>query len=663
MGVAASPDALQERVRAEVPALVVLAFDDMQGDTFALCRRIRALGDVPIVVATDLRNGSAVASAFAAGASDVTSLASSWQLLGYRAGALVRAGHAQAELRASREALEQLQRIASVGSWSLDSDTHEMRWSSGVFDLLGLAPGEVKTDFESFALCIHPDDREPTRDLIEGAIREQRRFDAALRVVLTSGAVRHIQLRGEPSTDGHSLRGTLQDITEQRRAQDKIRTLAQYDSLTGLVNRRRFMERLQKVLSTARRERHRTALLYMDLDQFKRINDTLGHTTGDELLQGVAELLFDRVRSTDLVGRPWSDRSSEVSRLGGDEFAVLLTELDSRDDAGLVATRILDALPTPIRVAGHEISTTASIGIAVFPDDGDDVETLVKHADRAMYHAKESGRNNFQFFEESMNAGAMRRLTLESHLRNALEADQMRLVYQPLIDATSGETLGVEALARWTDPELGAVSPREFIPLAEETGLIVALGDWVLREACAQTEAWREAGHGPLRMSVNVSTRQFGDRDLIARVANALRETKLDPSLLELEITESVLLQDDEGTARVLRDLRAMGLRVALDDFGTGYSSLSYLARFPLDTLKLDRALVRDLPTSPSARGIATAVISMAHALDLRVVAEGVDDQEQAVFLREHGCDEIQGFLVCPPVEPDELVAFLGTSR
>ena len=576
---------------------------------------------------------------------------------------MVRADRTREDFRASRESLEQLQRIASVGSWTLDSASHEMQWSGGVYDVLSLVRGEVKTDFESFSLCIHPDDRESARGLIEAAIEDRQRFDAGLRVVISSGAVRHIQLRGEPSADGEKLQGTLQDVTEQRRAQEKIRALAQYDSLTGLVNRRRFMEQLQRALASARKRSERMALLYLDLDQFKRINDTLGHTTGDELLQGVAEILFDRVRSTDLVGRPWADRDSEVSRLGGDEFAVLLTELGSRDDAGLVASRILDALPTPIRVADHEISTTASIGIALYPDDGDDVETLVKHADRAMYHAKETGRNNFQFFNESMNAGAMRRLTLETHLHSALEADQMRLVYQPRIDATSGRTLGVEALSRWTHPELGAVPPREFIPLAEETGLIVPLGEWVLREACAQTRAWHQAGHGELCMSVNVSTRQFGYHDLIASVTDALRGADLDPSQLELEITESVLLQDDEATARILRDLRAMGIRVALDDFGTGYSSLSYLARFPLDTLKLDRALVRDLTTSPSARGVATAVISMAHALDLRVVAEGVDDPEQAAFLREHGCDEIQGFLVCPPVEPDELVAFLATSR
>jgi diguanylate cyclase (GGDEF)-like protein/PAS domain S-box-containing protein len=659
--VASSWDYVFEAAAQGPPDLALLAFPEALAEVAGRCAEIRRRCPMPLVVVSDDDDETAIAACYEIRGIDLVATAVPVPILVGRVEQLLRGSRCETDLRESCESLERLQRIAKVGSWHLDADTREMHWSEQMHQILGLDVSEAKTDFEGFSLCVHPEDRESIQMLLEDVLREKQKFSAPLRVVLSSGAVRHVQMRGEISLDLETrAQGTIQDITEQRRAQERIRFLAQYDSLTGLANRGRFMEQLDKSMRLARREGHPMALLYLDLDQFKRINDTLGHTTGDELLQGVAQTLFDEVRSTDVIGRPLGDVDSEISRLGGDEFAILLTAMSARDDAGLVATRILEALPTPITVDRHSISTTASIGIAIYPEDGDDVDTLVKHADRAMYHAKERGRNNFQFFHESMNAGAMRRLTLESQLHRALEAGETRLVYQPRIDAASGAVIGAEALMRWNHPELGAVSPKEFIPIAEETGLICELGQWALEQACERCVAWGETGLAGLDVSVNVSTRQFGPQNLIARVTDALRNSGLDPSRLELEITESVLLLDDEATARVLRDLRAMGIRIALDDFGTGYSSLSYLARFPLDTLKLDRSLVRDLTSSPSARGIATAVISMAHALDLRVVAEGVDEQEQARFLTANGCDEIQGFLIAGPMEPDVLAAFVG---
>jgi diguanylate cyclase (GGDEF)-like protein len=418
------------------------------------------------------------------------------------------------------------------------------------------------------------------------------------------------------------------------------------------------MATLERARNRAQAGGHSMALLYMDLDQFKRINDTLGHGAGDELLRAVAAVLFDQVRSTDVVGRTGAP-DSEISRLGGDEFAILLTGVSSRADAEKVARRILEAVPTPVPVESREISTTASIGIAIYPDDGEDVETLVKHADRAMYFSKENGRNSYAFFSDAMTSGSMRRLTLEQQLRAALDADAMRLVYQPRIHLADQSVQGAEALLRWAHPELGSVSPKEFIPLAEETGVIIELGEWVLRRACRQLREWRAAGLARIRISVNVSTHQFRQGDLGALVAQALREAELHPSDLEIEITESAMLQDDEHTLSMLRKIRDMGVRIALDDFGTGYSSLSYLERFPLDTLKLDRSLVRDVGASPSARGIVQAVITMSHALGLTVVAEGVDAPEQIHALRELGCDEAQGFELAGPLEPPELATFL----
>jgi len=644
------------------PNLVLLAFPHMAADGFSLCGeldRMYADDPVPIIVLIDKLDGNAIASAYRAGAADVVVRPVEWTLLVQRVPRLLQMADSLSELRRTRASLESVQRIAGVGSWIWDIESQQMQWSDQMFAILGFESGGVKTDFEHFALCMHPEDRDVAIDVIKEAVIACQSFAVPLRVVLGSGSVRYVQLQGEVSAeDVFHVRGTMQDVTEQRRVQEKIRNLAHYDSLTGLANRRRFMEQLERARRNAHSNGHAMGLLYMDLDQFKRINDTLGHTAGDGLLQAVGDVLVDKVRPTDLVlcGRPGGE--SEVSRLGGDEFAVLLTKISSKEDAGRVAGRILDALSAAIPVEGHEIVTTASIGIAVYPDHGEDVETLVKHADRAMYHAKEQGRNNFQYFSKALNEGALKRLTIESHLRAAIEKEAMHLHYQPRVEIATGKITGAEALVRWNHPSLGAVPPKDFIPLAEETGLIVPLGEWILRTACARTRAWLDAGHDDIRVSVNISTVQFRDPNLIATVSRALADAELDPCQMELEITESLVLQDDEATAAILNEFRAMGLLIALDDFGTGYSSLSYLARFPLDILKLDRSFVRDVTMNASARGIATAVISMAHVLGLRVVAEGVDQEEQVRFLREQGCDELQGFLVSGALDPDEFLRF-----
>jgi len=662
VAVADSRAELVDAARRTRPDLFLLLFERMQADGFAPCGDLESWhseGGVPIVVAVDDLEGDGVAAAYAAGAADVVLRPVAWTLLVQRLPQLLDIADSLAELRRTQDSLERVQRIAAVGSWTWNIATQQMLWSDQVFAILGFRPGEVKTDFESFSLCVHPDDRGAAVGLIKDAVAAERPFAVPVRVILPSGAVRYVQLRGETTPKNvFQAQGTLQDITEQRRAQERIRHLAHYDSLTGLANRRRFMEQLERAQQFARSNGHSMALLYMDLDQFKRINDTLGHTAGDALLQGVGDLLIDRVRTTDVVVRSIADVDSEISRLGGDEFAILLTKISSKEDAGLVASRILSALTESIPVEGHEIVTTASIGIAVYPDHGDDVETLVKHADRAMYHAKERGRNNYQYFTNALNEGALKRLTIGAQLRAAIENEEMHLCYQPRVEMGTGRITGAEALVRWNHPELGAVPPKDFIPLAEETGLIIPLGAWVLRKACEQRRAWLDAGHDDLRVSVNVSTVQFRAPDVVTTVAGAIADAGLHPGHMEIEITESLMLQDDEATARVLRDLRAMGLRVALDDFGTGYSSLSYLARFPLDILKLDRTFVRDVTTNAGARGIATAVISMAHALGLSVVAEGVDQAAQARFLHSEGCDELQGFLISGAVDPDEFLRF-----
>jgi diguanylate cyclase (GGDEF)-like protein len=439
---------------------------------------------------------------------------------------------------------------------------------------------------------------------------------------------------------------------------DRARTRAGRDGLTGLAGRDSFTQSMDDALRRARRDDHPAALLYIDLDRFKGVNDTLGHAVGDALLQEVARLLKGEVRPTDVVSTGGNQRAGAVSRLGGDEFTVLLSKVRQARDAGDVARRILDAVNTPVSVAGYEISTTASIGIAVFPQDGDDAETLLKRADMAMYGAKAKGPGRYEFYQPSMGQAFVRRIDLEKHLRHALERDEFEMRYQPRIDIRTGAMVGMEALIRWNSPQLGWVQPREFIPVAEETRLIVPIGAWVIETACAQLALWQRIGWSGLRLSVNVSSEQFVSSDLTKTVTDTLRATGLKPGALELEVTESLMVGEDNRTALALRDLRAIGVALALDDFGTGYSSLSFLTRFPLDVLKIDRSIASGVEDDPAAASIVEAVVAMGSRLGLRIVAEGVDSAGQAERIRELGCDEIQGFLISQPLDAKELGDF-----
>ncbi len=454
------------------------------------------------------------------------------------------------------------------------------------------------------------------------------------------------------------------DITERKRAQQKIRELAYYDGLTGFPNRWFFQKRLRASLEWAKRNGHHLGLLYIDLDRLKSVNDTLGHSTGDRLLCEVSERLIENVKLSDYLGRPGSDDSqAPISRLGGDEFAILLTRIATPEDASRVAERVRDALAKPFKVGHQELFVTASIGIAVYPSGGENAEELLRNADTAMYHAKERGGNNWRYFEKSMNLAASRKLFLESRLRNALERHELALHYQPLREAASGRVIGAEALLRWTNPDTGPLTPAEFIPVAEETGLIIPIGAWALRTACAQSRAWQEAGYRPIRLSVNLSSLQFRQPALVETVARALEESGLSPAHLELEVTESAILEDDAATLATLRKLGDLGVGIALDDFGTGYSSLSYLRRFPFDRVKIARSFVAEITTSPSARALTTAIITMAHSLGLQVVAEGVETEAQAEHLIARRCDELQGFLFSLPVTAEEFVRFLEREK
>jgi diguanylate cyclase (GGDEF)-like protein/PAS domain S-box-containing protein len=442
----------------------------------------------------------------------------------------------------------------------------------------------------------------------------------------------------------------FRDVSAARAMALEMIHSAHHDFLTGLPNRMLLSDRVNQVIALAQRHGKKVAVLFLDLDGFKHINDSLGHAVGDKLLQSIAECLVDCVRGSDTV-----------SRQGGDEFVVLLSEVEHSEDAAITARRMLHAVAQVHPVGQHDLHITTSIGLSVFPDDGLDAETLIKNADTAMYQAKENGRQSFQFFKPAMNVRAVERQSIEEALRTALERKELALHYQPKINLRTGAITGAEALIRWTHPTRGPVSPGRFIPVAEDCGLILPIGNWVLREACRQATAWLEAGLPLASIAVNISAMEFRHETFLEGIFAALEDTRLNPKFLELELTESVLMKRAESAASVLQTLRASGVQLAIDDFGTGFSSLSYLRKFPIDALKIDQSFVRQISTAPDETTIVTAIISMGRSLNLRVIAEGVETQEELSFLQAHQCDEAQGYYFGRPVHPEQFAKLLET--
>jgi diguanylate cyclase (GGDEF)-like protein len=501
------------------------------------------------------------------------------------------------------------------------------------------------------------------------------RLPKSLRELLGNPAKRKVRLRTrsgrmfEAQTTELLSRGlrknargiAVRDVTGAYLTKRRLVRLAHYDSLTGLANRRLLLETIANVVTSAQEKAHRAALFYIDLDDFKTINDTLGHAAGDAMLKLLAQRLLTELRPEAVarLGIP-ANPPLTVARLAGDEFAVIAPKVADSEVAAELARWILEVIRRPIDVSDRVVTPSASVGLAMFPEDARDVDTLLRRADSALYVAKSRGRHRHARYEASFEEQADRARRIEDGLRVAIERGELRLFYQPKVDTATGVLVGLEALLRWRSPDIGDVGPAEFIPVAEERGLITAIGTWCLGEACRQIRAWNEAGLRTVPVSVNVSSRQFHDSDLQRVVSDALRAHDVDPQQLELELTESLLLDERVDVELVLRDLRSVGVRIALDDFGTGYSALSYLNRFSLDVLKMDRALLRDIDSNPSALGVVSAVVSMSHSLGLTVVAEGVDMDEQLQILHDLGCDQIQGFLFSPALPPDELAPYLG---
>jgi len=467
-----------------------------------------------------------------------------------------------------------------------------------------------------------------------------------------SGKKIWISISGEPVFDAsgafQGYRGVGKDISERKLDEERIQFLANHDALTSLPNRAMFSEMLNLAIQNARRYNRNFAVLFIDLDRFKNINDTLGHDAGDKLLQEMGTRLTQTVRASDVV-----------ARLGGDEFVVLVQEVAEPKQVAAVARKILSALVEPMSIQGQECRLTASIGICMYPSEAQNEQALMKNADIAMYRAKEDGKNNYKFYSEEINIHTFERMALETSLRRGLERNEFFLHYQAKLDLHTKRITGVEALVRWQHPDLGMVPPVQFIPLAEETGLIVPIGKWVLNTACAQNVAWQREGLPPLSMAVNLSARQFADEDLVKDIADALENSGMKPELLEIELTESMVIQNPERAGKVLAEIKKMGVRLAIDDFGVGYSSLTHLKRFPIDTLKVDRSFIRDLPQDPEDRAICEAIIAMGKSLKLTVIAEGVETLEQQTFLHDHACDEMQGFFFSKPIPSGEFAELL----
>ncbi len=647
---------------SQCPRLVILDYSLPDMTATALIEQMRELGsNIPFIIVTGKDDAVLAVEMMKTGASDYLLKDTSFldRLVAVVTRALQeietrqRLERAKQSLRQSEARLARAQKIARLGSWEWDVRGGEIYWSDELYRIFGFAPGEPKRiSREWIYSLIHPADLPAFKQELLKSVRTLQPFNVVFHTRSRNGGELVVNIQGEveQGEDGRAwlISGTVLDITARIKAESEIHHLINYDTLTGLPNRSLLHDRLRQAIAQAAQERHLVWVLCLDLDRFKGVNDTLGHRSGDKLLQEVARRLSACVRESDTL-----------ARLGGDEFVVVLNGVVNEKGATIVAKKILALIAEPIPIDDHELYTTASIGIAAYPMDGEDGHTLLKHADLAMYKAKELDRNNFHFFSHDMNIKVMERLMLENSMRKGLEREEFFLVYQPQVDARSGLITGVEALLRWNHPDMGLLTPDRFIYLAEETGFIVPLGEWVLTAACRQNRAWQKQGFAPLRVAVNLSGKQFGQHRLDEMISAILLETGLEARWLELEITESAIMRNADHNISILRRLKEMGISLAIDDFGTGYSSLSYLKHFPITRLKIDKSFVRDITTNPDDAAIAEIIIAMAQTLKLNVIAEGVETRAQMEFLSVHNCLEMQGYLFSRPLPADKLGCLL----
>lgn len=637
------------------PTLILLAdqLPDMDGfDVLDGIRRQPGFRDLPVVMIVDTGNTSAIDRAFDAGATDFVVRPVDQSHFANRLRYIMRTGAIIHGLRESEAKTSALMQAMPEQVLMIDRGTQTLRRVPGTGKFK--RPGSDDVSFERVPHDLAAKWFDQAEHVLQTGKIERGEFS-------TKGTVdqHYFETRIVPFTEDRALI-FVQDISNQKKATAEVFRLAYYDTLTGLPNRQSFLTQLSEGIRQAEKNGSMLSVLHLDLDNFKRINDALGHSVGDELLKVISGRIEKCIRADDFVARNRGSHGQlHLARLGGDEFSILLTDVKSPEEAEKVAARITDAISKPIIRDGGEFVITSSIGIANFPDDGIDIDTLVKNADVAMYHAKDAGRNGCTQFSGTMSIRSLEHMELEHSLRRAILDDELELHYQPKFSLTTGAITGVEALLRWTHPDRGPISPAKFVPIAEKAGLILELGDWVLHAACRQILAWRDTQFSEIAIAINVSGKQFSHCDMYGTIIKAMREYKIDPASIDIELTENELMRDADGTIGTLAKLKKAGLSLIVDDFGTGYSSLSYLNKFPIDALKIDRGFVTELSGTGENHSICAAIVALAHSLDLKVIAEGVETAEQHALLKNLRCDEVQGFYFCRPKSAEEVSAFM----
>ena len=646
-----------------LPDAILLDVEMPELDGFAACAQIRrnpGLIDTPIVMLTGRDDDASIQQAYDCGATDFIAKPINWSLLGQRVKYIVRASQVSRGLRDSQSKNRAFVQAIPDSMLVVDERgelrTHH-RGSSGS----RLIDDRVREGHSIYDL-LPPSLADVWRAQIERVL-QSKEMELSEHRAKKDGRYHYYESRVVPYTD-NSVLIMLRDVTEQKQAAAKVRRLAFYDTLTGLPNRQSFLIQLAEAIRDAEERDGRIGILYLDLDNFKLINDSLGHNVGDSLLKDIANRFSSRVRRDDYIASSGRDSSNmQVSRLGGDEFTILLRDLQSSDEVEAVADRMVQVLKDPLFCNGHQFVITPSVGIAVYPDDGNDLETLMKNADTALHHAKAAGRDTVTRFTGTMSVRSLERLDLEDSLRRAIHNGELELHFQPKMSIATNEIPSVEALVRWTHPDRGPVSPAKFIPIAEDTGMILPLSDWVLNAACEQLRAWRGTELGDVNIAINLSAKQFHLENIHAEIFKALQSRNIPFERLELELTEGALMRDADSTVESLRRLKDAGLTIAVDDFGTGYSSMSYLTRFPIDYLKIDRSFVDEIDKSGDSHSICKAIVALAHSLGMKVIAEGVENAEQLQMLNMMDCDQVQGYFFARPLPADEVTRFITKHR
>lgn len=661
-----SGEAALEAIENTLPDLIILDVIMSGIDGFETCRQIRnsdAGKHLTILIMSSLSDMSSINKAYDAGATDFAIKPFNATLLSHQIKFLLKAKTTADDLRNTQNQLNTTQRIAKLGHWEWTFSDNRMNWSKEVCKIMDFPPTTTTATRQQIVEKFHHDDIQQIKDVISNAIRNKSSYQLEHRLVSSNGQIKTVLQEAEVffDEDGQPSKivGTLQDISIKKKSEEKIKTLSYYNKVTGLPNRTLLKRLVNKHIKNAHNKKQ-IPVLTVTLDRFKLITDSYGHAFGENLIRKVAVRLIRSVKEStyfvrkdyeNIFQKPDLKKPLTIAHCNGDEFVVLLPEISEIDDTALIAKNITENLAKPYHISGEEIRATASIGISVYPFDGKDTDTLLKSSATALYHAKRQGGDGYKFYTAKMNARAFERLTLETHIRRAIDEKQFILYYQPKMSLSTNKLIGMETLLRWEHPELGLISPDEFINIIEKTGLVIALGERIIKAACDQIKRWEEDGYELVPVAINLSPVQLRQKDLHLRIARILKKTNVEPYMIELEITESTLMKNVDKTISMLKKLRLLGMKISLDDFGTGYSSLTYLKHFPVNSIKIDRSFVQHVVNDPDDAAIIKGVTAMAHDMQLEVVAEGIEEQSQLDFLKHVGCDYGQGYYFSKPID------------